>query len=155
MAHEKSQRERLRALCGELHDDDGVDPREYFQPTRKRDKAGRKSKQLCRQAQKTLELVLSGETHDDLLGNLRIVSVTSSTDSAALVVTVVADTSPDRFDRAEIEGRLMKASGRLRSAVAGAITRKRTPLLIFHVLGPQSATPPAAESGTDREVESP
>ncbi len=31
MAHDKQQRERLRALCGELHDDDGVDPREYFQ----------------------------------------------------------------------------------------------------------------------------
>ncbi len=142
MAHDKSQRERLRALCGELHDDDGVDPHEFFQPTRKRGKDRRKSKQLCRQVEKTLDLVLSGETGDELLGDLRIVSVTSA-DSTALLVTVIADVPPDRFDRAEIEARLAKMSGRLRSEVARAITRKRTPLLIFHLLEPEfSRIPP-------------
>jgi len=78
MALDKGQRERLRALCGDLQDDDGVDPRKFFQPTRKRDKARRKSKQLCRQVHKTLDLVFSGETRDELLGDLRIVSVTSN-----------------------------------------------------------------------------
>jgi len=143
MAHDERQRERLRALCGELHDDDGVDPRKFFQPARKRDKARRKSKQLCRQAQKTLDLVLSGETRDELLGALRIVSVSSSTDSSALVVTVIADVPPDQFDRAQIEARLATMSGRLRSEVAAAITRKRTPLVIFHMLGPQGGIPAA------------
>ena len=151
MAHDKCQRERLRALCGELQDDDGVDPREYFQPTRKRDKARRKSKQLCRQVHKTLDLVLSGETGDELLGDLRIVSVTSSEDSSALLVTVVADVPPDCFDRAEIEARLAKISGRLRSEVAGAITRKRTPLLVFHLLAPHSTCPASPELPDDRE----
>jgi ribosome-binding factor A len=154
MAHDERQRERLRALCGELQDDDGVDPREFFQPIRKRDKARRKSKQLCRQVEKTLDLVFSGETRDDLLGALRIVSVTSSADSSALLVTVVADVRPDCFDRAEIEARLSKMSGRLRSEVAGAITRKRTPLLVFHVLGPQRGIPVAPEIPTKPEEES-
>jgi ribosome-binding factor A len=145
MAHDERQRERLRALCGELQDDDGIDPREFFQPTRKRDKARHKSKQLCRQVEKTLDLVFSGETRDELLGALRIVSVTSSADSSALLVTVVADVPPNFFDRAQTEARLAKMSGRLRSEVAGAITRKRTPLLVFHVLGPQSGLPAAGE----------
>jgi ribosome-binding factor A len=145
MAHDERQRERLRALCGELHDDDGVDPREFFRPNRKREKDHRKSKQLCRQVQKTLDLVFSGETRDELLAALRIISVTASTDSSALLVTVVADLPADRFDRAQIEARLAKMSGRLRSEVAGAITRKRTPLLVFHVLEPQSGIPAAGE----------
>ncbi len=155
MAHDERQRERLRALCGELQDDDGVDPRDFFQPNRKRDKARRKSKQLCRQVQKTLDLVFSGETRDELLGDLRIVSVTSSEDSSALLVTVVADVPPDCFDRAEIEARLAKMSGRLRSEVAGAITRKRTPHLVFHLLAPQSRLPSAPEIATDPAEESP
>jgi len=141
MALDKRERERLRALCGELHDDDGVDPREFFQPIRKRGKEHRKSKQLCRQVHKTLDLVLSGETRDELLSDLRIVSVTSA-DTSALLVTVIAEVPPDRFDRAEIEARLAKMSGRLRSEVAGAITRKGTPFLVFHLLEPKTEGSP-------------
>ena len=155
MAHDERQRARVRALSSELHDDDGVDPRKFFQPDRKRDKDRRKSKQLCRQAQKTLDLVFSGETRDELLGALHIVSVTSSADSSALLVTVVADVPPDCFDRTQIEARLAKMSGRLRSEVAGAITRKRTPLLVFHVLGPQTGLPAAPEQLIDPAEESP
>lgn len=151
MTRDQRERARLRALCGELHDDDGVDPREFFQPTRKRDKAGRKARQLCRQVQKTLDQILSGETGDELLGALHVVSVTSSADSTALLVTVAADLSPDRFDRAAIEVRLANISGRLRSEVAGAITRKRTPLLVFHLLGPQSGPPAAPKAFTGPE----
>jgi ribosome-binding factor A len=95
--------------------------------------------------QKTLDQILSGETGDELLGALHIVSVMSSADSSALLVTVAADLPPDRFDRAQIAARLAKMSGRLRSEVAAAITRKRTPLLVFHVLGPQSGHPAVRE----------
>ena len=153
MTRDQRERARLCALCGELHDDDGVDPRQFFQPTRKRDKAGRKSKQLCRQVQKTLDQVLSGETGDELLGALHIVSVTSA-DSSALLVTVAADLPADRFDRAQIEARLAEVSGRLRSEVAAAITRKRTPLLVFYLLGPHSGVP-AAGLSRDRAEDSP
>ena len=139
MAHDEREREQLRSLCGEVHDDDGVDPREFFKSNRKRDNGHRKSKQLCRQVQKTLELVFSGETRDELLGDLSIVSVTSSEDSSTLLVTVVADVRPEHFDRAQIEARLTEMSGWLRSEVAGAITRKRTPMLVFQLLGPRAA----------------
>lgn len=155
MAHNERERARLRALCGELHDDDGVDPREFFRPIRKRDKASRKSQQLCRQVQKTLDLVFSGETHDELLAALRIVSVTSSADSCALVVTLVADILTEQFNRDEIEARLAAMSGRLRSEVAATITRKRTPLLVFHLLGPQGDIPAVPGLSTDPAEDSP
>ena len=40
---------------------------------------------------------------------------------------------------AKIEARLADRAGWLRSEVARSITRKRTPLLMFHLLGPSSA----------------
>lgn len=58
-----------------------------------------------------------------------------------LLVTVVVDIPPDQCDLVEIQARLAKLSGWLRSEVAGAITRKRAPLLMFQVLRSQSAPP--------------
>ena len=54
MAHARKQREQLRAHCGELHADDGVDPRDFFRPDRQRTKLDRKTRQLCQQVQQTL-----------------------------------------------------------------------------------------------------
>jgi len=43
-------------------------------------------------------------------------------------------------------------AGRLRSEVAGAITRKRTPLLVFDLLGPQGELPASGEAGAGEGV---
>jgi ribosome-binding factor A len=134
MAHEPKSRARLRAHCDEFHDDDGVDPREYFRPQRKPSKYDRKTRQLCQQVQQTLDQIFGGELRDELLDSLRVVSV-DSTASSTLLVTVVADLPPQQFDRARMESRLSELAGWLRSEVAGAITRKRAPLLMFHLLG--------------------
>ncbi len=136
MALNQRQREQLRALCGELHDDDGVDPKTWFKSARQRDPDHRKARQLCRQVQKTLDLVLSGATGDDLLTSLRIVSVTPGRDSSRLLVIVAADVSREQFDRARIETQLALIQGRLRGEVSAAITRKKTPLLTFQLLDP-------------------
>jgi len=135
MTFNQRQREQMRALCGELREDDGVDPRDLFKPSRKRDKEHRKAKQLCRQVQKTLDLVLSGEIRDDSLSGLKIVSITPGADSSRLVATVVTDVPAAELDRVDIERRLATVEGQLRSAVAQAITRKKTPLLLFQILG--------------------
>ena len=59
----KKQRERLLTLCGQLNEDDAVDPREYFRKKyRSRDS---KSLRLCKQVADTLSLVLSGDCADD------------------------------------------------------------------------------------------
>lgn len=138
MTFNNRQREQMRALCGELREDDGINPRNFFKPSRKRDKEHRKAKQLCRQVQKTLELVLSGEIRDEALSGLKIVSITPGADSSQLLVTVVADVPSADFDRQKIEDRLAAIEGRLRLAVAAAITRKKTPVLVFQILGPDA-----------------
>ncbi len=135
MTFNQRQREQMRALCGELREDDGIDPRDLFKPSKKRDKEHRKAKQLCRQVQKTLDLVLSGEIRDESLNGLKIASITPGADSSRLVVTVIADVPAAELDRADIERRLATVEGQLRSAVAQAITRKKTPLLVFQILG--------------------
>jgi ribosome-binding factor A len=136
MALNRRQREQLRALCGELHEDDGVDPRDYFKPARQRDQEHRKSRQLCRQVQKTLDLVLTGDAGNDLLSNLKIVSVLPGRDSSRLLVTVSVDVPPEQFNRERIESQLSHIQGRLRSEVSAAITRKKTPVLTFQLLDP-------------------
>ena len=124
MAHEPKSLARLSAHCDEFHDDDGVDPREYFRPQRKPSKYDRKTRQLCQQVQQTLDQIFGGELRDELLDSLRVLSV-SNTASSTLLVTVVADLPSEQFDRTRMESRLSELAGWLRSEVARAITRKR------------------------------
>ena len=149
MALNRRQREQLRALCGEIHEDDGVDPRKYFKPAREREQDDRKSRQLCRQVQKTLDLVLTGDAGNDLLSNLRIVSVLPGRDASRLLVSVSADVPREKFDRERIETQLALIQGRLRSEVSAAITRRKTPVLTFQVLDPGMG-----KAVDQREVES-
>ena len=137
MTLDKRTRERMLACCGQIHEDDGVDPREFFRTTRTHNKENRKARQLCRQVAETLALVLSGENADELLGSLCVESVAPAPDSSRLLVMLRADLPSERFDRAGLEERLAASRGRLRCEVAAAITRRRTPVLIFNVLGPR------------------
>ena len=79
--------------------------------------------------------VLSGETGDRRLACLRVASVQPAPDSSRLLVTVLADCPPDEFRREEMEERLHASAGRLRTAVAEAITRRKAPTLAFVLLG--------------------
>jgi ribosome-binding factor A len=132
----KRRREQMLAICGEIHEDDGVDPHEFFKSQRGPRKQDHKAKQLCRQAAVTLSGVLSGETGDRRLSCLRAVSVQPAPDASRLLVTLTADGEPEAFCRKEAEAGLHASAGRLRSAVAAAITRRKAPTLAFVVLGP-------------------
>ena len=136
MTLSKRTREQLLAFCGEIHDDDCVNPREFFKPQRNIQKQNRKAKQLCRQVAETLELVLSGECSDELLQSLHVLTVEPAPDASRLLVKLCADVPPERFDRQAILNLVAGQSGRLRCEVATAITRKRTPTLVFDVVGP-------------------
>jgi len=140
MALDKRTREQMLAHCGEIHEDDGIDPREYFKAGRIHKKEDRKAKQLCRQVAETLDQVLSGEIGDDLLRGLRVSSVMPAPDSTRLLVTLYADCDAGDFNRNDIEQRLAARQGQLRSEIAAAITRKKTPILIFNLLGPNCAS---------------
>lgn len=139
MTLDKRTREQMLAHCGEIHDDDGVDPREFFKTRKARNKKNHKAIQLCRQVAETLGLVLAGEFDDELLHNLQVVSVDPAPDASQLAVALRADVPGGRVDAQEVLDRLAMVAGRLRCAVAAAITRKRAPKLVFHMVGPADA----------------
>lgn len=132
MNSEKLPREHLLAHCGQLHDDDGVDPRDF--PDFQGDKQDYKALQLCAQVFQTLDLVLSGDFEDERLLNLRVIRVDPAPNSGQLLVTVQADGPTDPTTIAEILDRLRAVSGHLRTEIAAAIHRKRTPRLLFQVV---------------------
>jgi ribosome-binding factor A len=136
MTLDKRTREQMLEVCEEIHEDDGVNPRDFFKSVRGPGKRDHKAKQLCRQAAETLDQVLSGETGDCRLACLRVVSVQPAPDTARLLVTVIADCAMEDFSRQKTEERLQASAGRLRTAVAAAITRRKAPTLTFLVLAP-------------------
>ena len=90
----KHQRDKLLALCGQLHDDDGVDSRRFFGNAGNQDKQDRKPQQLCSQIRHTIALVLSGDFGDEMLHNLQVVQVTPAPDSTRVLVTLTTDAGP-------------------------------------------------------------
>jgi len=136
MTLDKRTRKRLLAHCGELHEDDGVDPREFFKADNNHNKPNRKALQLCQQVAQTLGLVLAGEFGDERLHGLQVVSVDPAPDASQLSVTLQSDDACNSTETQEILNRLATVSGRLRSQVAAAICRKRAPKLLFRVIGP-------------------
>lgn len=135
MTISKRTREQMLACCGEIHDDDGVDPREFFKTHETRDKKSRKAMQLCNQVAETLSLVLAGDFDDDLLHSLQVISVRPAPDASQLAVELRADVPDGQVGAQEILDRLAVVAGRLRCEVAAAITRKRAPKLVFHLVG--------------------
>jgi ribosome-binding factor A len=137
MALDKRTREQLLAHCGELHEDDAIDPRKFFKASQPLKKETRKAKQLCRQVAETLDQILSGEASDDVLRGLRVADVLPAPDTSRLLVTLLVDCDPSNFDLPLVEERLAFCKGRLRSEVAAAITRRKAPTLVFEIIGPE------------------
>jgi ribosome-binding factor A len=134
MPWHKPSRKRLRSLCSEVHPDDGSDPRVFFRKDGSKAKLDHKARQLCRQVLEILDAVLAGPSGDDRLLDLAVVAVEPAPDSSRLLVTVAPRPSPVPVDPLAILASLDRASGRLRSEVASAITRKRAPLLAYWVV---------------------
>ena len=139
MTFDKRTRARLLAHCGELHDDDGLDPRRFFQTSRRSRQRDRKTLQLCRQVGRTLDLVLGGDFGDELLQNLQVDAVEPGADARQLTVTVRPASAATAEDLETIRERLEKVSGRLRTEVAESITRKLAPKLVFRVVNRPAA----------------
>ncbi|MGC8640341.1 MAG: ribosome-binding factor A [Isosphaeraceae bacterium] len=138
-------RKRMYGLCAELSDDDGMGPRGRsrsatgVRPPQGRSRPGldRKALQLCHQVAETLEEVLA-ECGDSVLQDLRVLDVEPAPDASRLLVTLAVDQWQSQpVDPSRIHDHLSKASGHLRSEVAGAITRKRTPVLVYRLAAPE------------------
>ena len=125
------------SYCGQLQEDDGIDPAEYFRPERKRNQDQRKALQLCHQVADTLSLVISDE-RDDELRELRVVAVTPAPDTSQLMVLVTPVDPESKVAPSAVVDKLTAAAGRLRAEVAAAITRRRAPRLLFQFIAAQS-----------------
>jgi ribosome-binding factor A len=91
-------------------------------------RAEHKARQLCRQAQRTLNLALAERGSDPVLERLYVVDVTSDWGCGHLLVHFVA---PCDRSIADVLAGLRREAPRLRAQVAGAISRKRAPELTF------------------------
>ncbi|MGO9600918.1 MAG: ribosome-binding factor A [Isosphaeraceae bacterium] len=135
-------RRYLRGLCAELSEGDGVDPHAFAKLAmggtklhgRPRPGLDRKAVQLCHQVAETLEEVLA-DCGDTVLQALRVLDVEPAPDATRLLVTVgVEGLSKEKVDPDRVHDHLSRASGHLRSEVASAITRKRTPVLVYRLV---------------------
>ena len=131
----------MREVCDEIGPDDGVDPRQLARERMKQHRSvrpgppgpkapGRKALQLGHQVAQALDAVLAGDSRDEALRGLRVVSVAPAAGASCFLVTVAPDPP---FDPREVLARLEHASGWLRTEVAAAVTRKRAPVLSFQI----------------------
>jgi ribosome-binding factor A len=88
----------------------------------------RKTLQLCRQVQKALTFALS-ETGEELLLLAYVEDVEPAPDAGHMLVSVRAEGDPIELLQA-----LYANAGKLRSAVAQAITRRKAPELDFKLV---------------------
>ena len=130
MPGRKFSKRIARSLCGEVHRDDGIDPK-WESRGRSRGKSQRKARQLCHQVAETLSFVLGGG-NDDALDGLVVLGVEPSPDTTRLLVTVAAGDLVTVDPIAILEG-LEREAPRLRYEVAAAITRRKAPVLVFQL----------------------
>src|SRR5690606_26575947 len=91
----------------------------------------RKTLQLCRQVGRAIDMALS-QCRDAALQQLRVQSVEATANINRLLVTLEPVYLDQRLEIANVQSKLERVQGMLRSEVAAAISRKRTPELAFH-----------------------
>jgi ribosome-binding factor A len=92
--------------------------------------AERKLKQLCREVYRVLSQVLPAEVNDRVLDSVVVVEVCPAPDASRLAVRVALG---EGADPSTVLQHLERLKGYLRSEIAAAIQRKRTPELAFEV----------------------
>jgi len=128
----ESSQSRLRAiakLCDARGPEDGVDPRHISRGS-SRKKTHKKTSQLCKQAQVTMQMVLSA-SEDLALRGLTVVDVEPAASKGNLLVVLKQGEQEEELTETEVLEALARATGVLRGAVAEAIHRKRVPNLAY------------------------
>jgi ribosome-binding factor A len=132
MAKSEQSRRKLLAACSDVGPEDGTDPKDWTKHWNARG-PGRKALQLCAQVSEALNAAFAG-FGDEVLADLIVTSVEPAPHAGRLLVTVGATPSAKPRIVTEVTAHLNRAAGRLRTAVAAAIHRRKTPLLAFRVL---------------------
>ena len=140
MTSRKQWLKNVDSLCAEVRPDDGIDPHTVaHQPAR--DKSHRKTYQVCKQAERTLNLMLAGNSVEPLLRELSVCTVEPYPDSSHLLVIVEPITTTASLNKDEVLQALHHVNGRLRSVLATTINRKRVPQLTFKFVTPLREVP--------------
>jgi len=95
---------------------------------------------LCDQARRALDIAIREECRDEKVNELVVLEVLPDPTIRRLRVWLGAPAGSQESDRIEFIERLLIARGFLRSRVAEAIHRKRTPELGFEVVIPFTGT---------------
>jgi ribosome-binding factor A len=99
-------------------------------------KLDRKALQLCRQIEREISLILSGELDDDRVRDLLVLSVQPYPRTNLLLVTLQAAEIHTQAQLLELDGVLAAFKPAIRSEVAMAINRRKAPDLCFRVINP-------------------
>ena len=136
MKNKQPSREDLLALCAQLREEDGLDPRIERRREQSRDARRRasndnpKQRQLCRVARDVLALILAGEAKDDRLRTLEVRAVTPGANGHLVVTVGPVPHAPD-LDPHQVLPRLVALRPYLRQELAAAVKRRRIPELDF------------------------
>lgn len=99
-------------------------------------KIDRKALQLCKQIQRELSLILSGELDDDRVRDLMVMSVSPFPHTNLLLVTLQTGQICTQDELLTLDSALTHHKPLIRSEIAAAIHRKKTPDLCFRVINP-------------------
>lgn len=129
MSKRKISRRALLSSCAEPSAEDGCDPR-LDRPEDSGKVPNRKALQLCAEVERTLQSVFA-ECGDDVLRDLVIDSVTPAPTAVRLLVTLRRTVA---VETTVVLQHLQRAHGRLRTEATAALTRRRSPDLLFRVV---------------------
>lgn len=128
-----SKRTRERDSASQLIDPDferALEENEYRRKARDA-RQEQKTRQLCRQVQRALNLALAGQFTEGTLDNVYVAEVSATGAVGRLLVHVAL---PDDRPVSAVLAELRDRAPQLRAIVAGFITRKRAPELSFTVV---------------------
>jgi ribosome-binding factor A len=126
MKSRHSSLELMKELCGEIREDDGVDPREFVKREQRKE-SNKRDRQLCAQVRRCLDLALPEMLLRLNISTCEVLSVEPAPDASRLMVVIKANAG--EVDR--IRPALDQLKGRIRAEVAQAVHRKRAPDLYF------------------------
>ncbi len=139
MDSRKKRIEYLAALCAELGPEDGIDPRRLRDTSRSRHAGNRKDRQLCKQIERALGLVLPDL--DSVLAELQILRVEPAPDSTHILVIVAPCPGGPRPAEVEVAEALGQCATRLRYEASCAINRRRAPEITYHYVPADEEAP--------------
>lgn len=135
--HRMKYLKEMEALCAEVRPDDGIAPhvlkKQHAREGRNLNRLPARALQYHKALRQCLDSAFGSICADPLLADLVVRSVEPIGTGAKLLV-VVETPLPNHEQAQIIEAALQRATGLLRSVVAGEIHRKRTPYLSFRVV---------------------